>query len=116
MKTRWKILLTALTVVILSLGLTLVTIRIGPSSGLEAYKNSLRAQGEKLEVSEVAPIPPLSGQNGRDAMEAAFSSFPPEIQVPYTIWMIAPGKAMPGWTQSVVGSSEFTNLDRKSVV
>ena len=109
MKNRWKILLTALAVVILSLGLTLLTLRVGPSSGLEAYKSTLRAQGEKLEISEVAPVPPLSGQNGRDAIEAAFSSLPNEINVPYTIWMIAPGKAMPGWTQSVVGSSEFTN-------
>src|SRR5262245_17175772 len=111
MKTRWKILLAIPVFLVLCLGLALLTIRVGPANDVEAYKNKLRSQGEKLTIAEVTPAAMPADQNGRTAAESALTSFgssyPPHL--PGTMWMIAPGKAMPAWAQPDVRGSDFTN-------
>ena len=110
MKTRWKILIALLVFMVVSGGLALLTMRVGPENNLEAYKDTLRAQGEKLGLGEVAPPPVPPEQNGRAAAESAFSSLSSgEIDPPYTMWMVAPGKAMIGWVQAKACGSDFTN-------
>jgi hypothetical protein len=110
MRTRWKILIILLVVAVLSAGLSLLTLHVGPVNSLDAYKNSLRAQGEKLDIKEVSPTPAPPEQNGREAAEAAFNSLGSgNIDPPYNMWMIAPGKAMTGWHQTEACGSDFTN-------
>ena len=53
MKARWKILIAVTVFLAVFTGIWLVTMRLQPESEVEAYKKSLRAKGEKLEISEV---------------------------------------------------------------
>lgn len=110
MKTRWKILIVLLVVAVISTGLTLLTFHVGPANSVEAYKNALRAQGERLEISEVAPVAVPFDQNGRDAAQMAFGSLDSgSAHYANTMWMIAPGKAIPAWSQPEARGSDFTN-------
>lgn len=111
MKTRWKILIIALVFVVVSIGITLMTIRVGPANDVEAYKNTLRAQGEKLEISEVAPPVVSSDQNGRDPAQMGFNSLGSTRYSHYAdvMWMVAPGKAIAAWSQPESRGSDYTN-------
>ena len=63
MKRRWKILLAAgIFLVLLAASLTL-TLHVQPANEVEAYKKNLRAQGEKLELSEILPPPAAPEDN-----------------------------------------------------
>jgi hypothetical protein len=97
----------------LSFAVSLVTMRIQPSNEVEAYKKSLSEKGEKLEISEVLPPPVAPGQNGADAVEAAFNLFSDGgidySNMPPLMKAVAPGKAMTGWLQPDVRGSEFTD-------
>jgi hypothetical protein len=115
MKARWKILIATAIFLMMFAGVWLATIRVGPQNEVEAYKNSLRARGEKLEISEVLPpsVPPE--QNGADIVRQAFALFGPNFDNVYVsnnppmMRMVAPGKAMIGWAQPDINSGNYAN-------
>jgi hypothetical protein len=116
MKTRWKILIAVGIVMALSCAVSFVTMRIQPANEVEAYKKLLREKGEKLEISEVLPPPVAPASNCVSLVEAAFNLFVPGgeayTNLPLTMQMIAPGKAMVGWAQPdlrEMDSAGYTN-------
>ena len=110
MKTRWKILVGGGIVLLLLAASLLISGHYQPASALEAYKKSLRDQGEKLELSEVLPPSVPDASNCVEAVRAAFGSLGsgPE-KVPYAMLGVAPGKAMIGWAQPEARNFDFTN-------
>lgn len=94
-------------------GIWLVTMRIQPENEVETYKKSLRAKGEKLEISEVLPPPVAPESNGAAVVMSAFALFNASsdawTNLPSTMRMVAPGRAIVGWTQPDVRGSDFTN-------
>jgi len=110
MKLRWKILIGVGIFIILMAASLSVTMHVQPEGELEAYKKSLRDKGEKLELSEVIPPPPAPEDNARNAVEDAFRILGSNNQdVPNGMRMVAPGKAMVGWSQPDARNSDFTN-------
>ena len=113
MKARWKILIAITVFLAVFTGIWLVTMRLQPESEVEAYKKSLRAKGEKLEISEVLPPPVAPESNGAAVVQSAFalinSSGDYWTNLPPTMRMVAPGRAMVGWAQPDVRGSDFTN-------
>ena len=76
---------------------------------LEAYRQQLRAAGEKLEVNELAPQKP-EGENGAmDFWAAASASADVGKAASAVSRMILPGKAQAGW-QRKVATEEFGTL------
>ena len=113
MSRRWKI-LTILGVAVVALTcLWIGTLGIGPEKEVEAYKKSLIARGEKLEISELVPPPVPDGQNGADIVKAAstllISTDDDWTNMPPTMRMVAPGKAMVCSAQPGVRERYFTN-------
>lgn len=94
-------------------GIWLVTMRLQPESEVEAYKKSLRAKGERLEISEVLPPPVAPESNGAAAAQSAFAMIgalsDEWTNLPPMMRMVAPGRAMVGWAQPDVRGSDFTN-------
>jgi len=110
MKLRWKILIAVGIFIVLMAASLSVTMHVQPKGELEAYKKSLRDKGEKLELSEVIPPPTAPEDNARGAVEDAFRMIGSNNQnVPNGMRMVAPGRAMVGWSQPDVRNSDFTN-------
>jgi hypothetical protein len=102
MKTGWKILIIVGIFLVVFTGVWLMTMHIQPENAVEAYKKSLREQGEKLAINEVLPPPVAPESNGVNLVEAAFSLLPGSNDFsnqPPAMRMIAPGKALIGWQQ-----------------
>jgi hypothetical protein len=82
-------------------------------NNVDAYKKSLLARGEKLEISEVLPPPIPPDQNGADFVNQAGVLFNPEpgdfTNSLQAMRMVAPGKAMAVFQQPYVLSREFSN-------
>src|SRR5580698_7090386 len=113
MRHLWKILISIGLVFALLTVIELATIGDGPEKEVEAYKKSLIAKGEILEISKLAPplVPPE--QNGADIANQALSLTTPESLretnfIP-AMRMIAPGKAIVCFEQPDVGGLYFTN-------
>src|SRR5262249_46260177 len=72
-----------------------------PVSELDAYKQQLRAQGEKLDYKEFIPTPPAPERDGTAAMRAAIALTDSlSTSIPYSnrievsaMRMVAPGRA-----------------------
>jgi hypothetical protein len=115
MKARWKILITVGIFLAVFIGIWLVTIHVQPENEVEVYKKLLREKGEKLEISEVLPPPVSAESNSVNAVEDAFGMFGSGSgKIPDAMKMVAPGKAMVGWTQPEAhgydnSGSDFTN-------
>ena len=110
---RWKILIGIVLVFVVWTGIQVTTIGNGPKKEVEAYKKSLVAKGEKLEISEFLPPPIPPGQNGADALNQAFRLLTPEDyddsnSIPAML-MIAPAKAIVCFEQPDVCEYYFTN-------
>jgi len=91
-------------------GSLVVTQRIEPGNELGAYKMRLRARGEKLDLAEVLPAPVAPEDNAASAVEQAFALFGSGTEdVPDAMTMVAPGRALVGWSQSEVRDYDFTN-------
>jgi hypothetical protein len=108
---RWKILIGIVVVLISLTGIELATIGHGPKEEVEAYKKSLIAKGEKLEISELLPPAVPRGQNGADVVIEALNMSTTEDysnSVP-AMRMIAPGKAIVCFEQSEICDWDFTN-------
>jgi len=89
------------------------TIGNGPKKEVEAYKKSLIAQGEKLEISELIPPPVPVEQNGADLVNQALGMLTQEDNedtnfVPAAT-LVAPGKAMICFEQPDIRGVYFTN-------
>ncbi|HEU6447580.1 MAG TPA: hypothetical protein VFV23_03990 [Verrucomicrobiae bacterium] len=91
----------------------LVSMHVQPSNEVDAYKKSLIARGEKLEISEVLPADVPVESNGVMLVEQAFSLFTPSGDE-WTNWppmmrMVAPGKAIVEFEQPDIRASDYTN-------
>jgi hypothetical protein len=113
MKDRWKILIIVGIFLAVFFCIWLITMHVQPANEVEAYKNSLRARGEKLEISEVLPPAIAPESNGVMFVQSAFGLFTTagmdQTNLPTTMRMVAPGKAMVGWAQPTVRGNDFTN-------
>ena len=103
MKARWKILIAIVTFFAALTCLWLVTMHVQPANEVDAYKKVLRDQGEKLEISELIPDPVPPEQNAADAVDDAFRLMgSANAEVPNLMLMVAPSKAVVGWSQPLV--------------
>lgn len=113
MRRRWKILCVVAAVLVALVCLWIGTLGIAPEKGLAAYKQSLLAQGEKLEISQVEPPPVPPGQNGVDVFNQAVGrlTYPPDHDPQFVpaMRMIGPGKAIVCFQQPDVRADDFTN-------
>ena len=114
MKTRWKILLTVVIAVPALAGIWLLSMHYQSTSELEAYKQQLRAQGEKLEVSELVPPSPSPEDNGADLASSGLQLLTNDLSdlfkySPPKMRLITPGRAMVGSMQPDARNDEATN-------
>ena len=110
---RWKILIGIVVVLISLTAVELATIGTGPKEEVEAYKKSLIAKGEKLEISQLLPLPIPPEQNGADIVIEALNmltsaDYEESNSVP-AMQMVAPGKAIVCFEQPEIRSENFTN-------
>ena len=103
MTRRRKIILAAGIFLALAGASAWLTMHRGPEKAVEAYKQLLRDNGEKLEISEVLPPAVPEASNGASLMEEAFKLFVPAVDdancLPPAMQMIAAGKALTGASQ-----------------
>ena len=103
MKRRWKMLAAAGVILILIVGSLAVTMYIQPKHEVEAYKQFLRDQGERLEIKEVLPPRVPAESNGVALVQSAFSFLASgngdDGNLPPAMRMVAPGRAMVGWAR-----------------
>lgn len=113
MSHRWKLIIAVAVVMLVLMVVWVVTFFVTPDNDVEAYRKSLIAKGEKLEISQVMPAPVPPEQNGAEVVRQAFRLLIP-MQVEYTnspeaMWPVAPGKAMVAFKQSEVRIRYITN-------
>ena len=112
MRNRWKIALTVAIGLPALAGIWMTSLHYQNTSRLEAYKQQLRAQGEKLDVSELVPPPPKPEDNGADTLKQAFGVYGGGMDyhlMPWNQRMIAPGRAMVQAGQPEVRNFDSTN-------
>lgn len=118
MKKWWAKLLAVLALLLVVLCAIFLTSSVHNKSDLEKYKDQLRAAGEKLNVTDLAPPVPPPEKNGADLFMTAAryinsSAGALESNEPPMMRMVAPGKAMIGWQQPKViapqGNQAITN-------
>jgi hypothetical protein len=110
---RWKILTGIAVAFVVFICIEVATIGNGPKKEVEAYKKSLIAQGEKLEISELLPPPVSPEQNGADLVNQALVMLTSEEEYPPNLIplmpLVAAGKEMVYSKQPDVRDSNFTN-------
>lgn len=115
MKRHWKIIIIFLAVLLALACVWVETLGTTQEKAVAAYKKSLLARGEKLDITEVIPPPLPPAQNGADIFNDAESLATPEGQefsnIAPAMRMIAPGKAMVGFAQPDLEDSDlkYTN-------
>ena len=110
MKRRWKILIGLGILLVLLCASLFVSLHVQPANEVEAYKQLLRAKGEKLHWSELVTRPAAAEDNSADAVQKAFSMFDSGSELmPYAMQMVGPGRALVGWQQPDARNSDFTN-------
>jgi hypothetical protein len=110
MKLRWKILIAVGVFLVLMAVSLSFTLHVQPANELDAYKKFLRDHGEKLDLGEVPPPPVAPDDNSVVAVEDAFGMFGSgDEKIPFAMTMVAPGKAMVGWSQPDARGYDFTN-------
>lgn len=97
MKSRFKILL-ALILALASGFILLSLLHARSRRAVADYKQQLRAKGEKLLISELAPISLPNPSNGAPAFKAVMQHFPGSSNYPTAMAMVAPGLARIGYT------------------
>ena len=78
----------------------------------DKFKAQLRAQGEKLSIDELVPLPPLNTPNGASAFLAAVSrltSFDYELQ-PSAMKMVQSGHARIAWQQTTLPTDKSGDI------
>jgi hypothetical protein len=107
---RWKILLAAGGLLVLIAAGFWLDGHVRPANELVAYKQFLRAKGEKLDLTELIPPPVPAESNSAAAVEEAFGMYGSSVDnLPYVMEMVAPGKALVGWAQPDARNSSFTD-------
>lgn len=113
MSHRWKIFIAVATVLLIFTVIWLTTMHWQPENAVDAYRKSLLAKGEKLEINEVVPPPVPPESNAVEVVRTAFSLFAPSADdysnLPPMMFAIAPGKAMVGWMQPEIDTGWMTN-------
>jgi hypothetical protein len=113
MSHRWKLFLVVAVVMLLLTGIWVATMHWTADSDVDAYRKSLIAKGEELEIAEVLPPPVPVEQNGAELVQEAFSLFVPASNdisnIPSAMRMVAPGKAIVCFKQPDVRGYDFTN-------
>ncbi len=109
MTRRWKIFIIVMAVLVLAAGSALVSLHVQPGNELDAYKQALRAKGEKLVLAEVLPPPAAPAENSADAFEDAVGLFHTGDDNFAAMQMVGPGRAMVCWCQPDVRGYDFTN-------
>ena len=81
---------------------------------VEAYRRELKAKGEKLEVAELVPLRSAGDFTNSAAWLTAASflrsSSPSYFNMPPTMKLVTPGKAMVSWQQRVLPTDETSNV------
>ncbi|HZI31070.1 MAG TPA: hypothetical protein VFF11_01945, partial [Candidatus Binatia bacterium] len=110
MKARWKILIAVGIFSALLAASMMISGHFQPENAVDRYKQSLRDQGEKLQISELIPPPVPAESNSVDAVRDAFQMLVPgDDNIPDAMQMVAPGRAMVGWAQPDARGYDFTN-------
>lgn len=117
MSHRRKLVIAVGIVMLLFTGIWVATMHIAPENDVEKYKKELIAKGEKLEISEVLPPPVPPEQNGADVVNEAAKLIvgipenPNEenTNLPLSMCIIAPGRAIVCFEQPDVRTEYFTN-------
>ena len=113
MSHRWKLFIAVAVVMLVLTGIWVATMHWTADSDVDAYRKSLIAKGEKLEIAEVMPAPVPAEQNGAELVQEAFSLFVPASNdisnIPSAMRMVAPGKAIVCFKQPDVRGYDFTN-------
>ena len=100
MKRRWKVLIALGILAGLLAASMVMSFRVRPANELEAYKKYLRDHGEKLELSQVQPPPVAPESNAVNEVQTAFGMIEATAaKNPEAMQMVAPGKALIGWSQ-----------------
>lgn len=111
MKKAWKKVVACLAR-LMALGLFLLIAHWRAKAGAEKYKAQLRAQGEKLSIAELIPVPPASGSNGVQVVinaAARLSGLDSKVQ-PTVMKMVQPGRARVTWMQPVLPTDQSSNI------
>ena len=107
MRPVWKILIVA---VVIGLGAVLLTLpHFHAKSALTAYREQLKARGEKMTITELTPQ--LSGEaikNGRD-LASAVSMMSDLKENPPAMHWISPGHALVAWREEISPTYDSTN-------
>ena len=87
-----------------------VTAHHQPQNAVEDYKKFLRAKGEKLTIEELLPPPTPPESNSLAAVQTAFGMFGSGNEdIPDAMKMVAPGRAMIGFSRPLACGYDFTN-------
>jgi len=108
MKLRTKIL--AVLIVVAALVLLMVFRQGSSKRAVESYKQQLRAQGEKLLVAELLPTPPPESLDGAQTFLGAMSLSHQPSNIPPTMKLIRPGRAMVAWQQEILPEDKISNI------
>ena len=113
MRRRWKIVIAAAVVLPVLIWLWIGNLGSASEKEVEAYKKSLIARGEKLEISQILPPPVPPAQNGADVFNQAAGLLTDpandEPQLVPAMRMIGPGSAIVCFREPDVRSYDFTN-------
>src|SRR5581483_6972619 len=110
MKLRWKILLGVTAAIGLALLLPMGA-HYRAKASVAAYKRQLKAQGEKLTISELIPPTPTNGPNGAQALLSAGSRLSVNISnYAPMMTIISPGHARAAWKQEVLPTEDLPNV------
>ena len=110
MKRRWKVLIALGILAGLLAASMVMSFRVRPANELEAYKKYLHDHGEKLELSQVQPPPVAPESNAVNEVQTAFGMIEATAaKNPEAMQMVAPGKALIGWSQPDARGYDFTN-------
>lgn len=77
---------------------------------VEAYKQQLRTQGEKLAVSELVPVPPEESFEATRNFMSAISLMHPLTNYLSTPKLIGPGRALVAWQQNILPEDKQSNV------
>jgi hypothetical protein len=99
-------------VLVIVLALVPVILHYRARAAAEKFKAELRAQGERLSIGELVPLPPLDVPNGAGALldaMARLTSFGYEIQ-PGVMKMLEPGHARVAWQQATLPADKSADI------
>ena len=111
MTRRWK-LFWVWTAIVAAIALPPVIAHYRAKAAAEKFKAQLRAQGEKLSIDELLPLPPLGTPNGASPLLDALSrltSFDYELQ-PSVMKMVQPGHARIVWQQAALPTEKTEDI------